>query len=172
MTLSAYCAGKFALEGFAEALALEVAPLGLSVSLIEPGLVLTPHFTANRGRGRGATSPESPYYAWFVQHEKMVEDILRKNRITPLDVAKAVHKAFLAPRPKLRYVVGWRAKLLISLRRHLPGKIFERLYFRQVIRLVTRPREPTGRLNALSLDSVRPADSLAPHSAQENGEKR
>ena len=34
--LSAYCATKFAQEGFAEALALEVAPFGLHSVLIEP----------------------------------------------------------------------------------------------------------------------------------------
>ena len=94
MTLSAYCAGKFAVEGFGESLALEVAPLGLSVSLIEPGLVLTPHFTVNRGRSQAARSPQSPYYDWFVQHEKMVDDILRQHRISGLDVAKVSPQGF------------------------------------------------------------------------------
>jgi len=151
MTLSAYCAGKFALEGFGEALALEVAPLRLHVSLIEPGLVMTPHFTVHRGRAVAALDPNSPYYVWFAQHEKMVDDILRTHRITPVDVAHAVHWALTAKRPKLRYVVGWRAKLLVALRRHLPGEIFEYVYFRQVIRLVTRPSQPAKALGELSL---------------------
>lgn len=166
MTISAYCASKFALEGFGESLALEVAPFGLYVSLIEPGLVMTPHFTVNRGRAKAATNPNSPYYAWFVQHEKIVDDILRTNRITPTDVTKAVHRALTAKRPKLRYVVGWRARLLISLRRHLPGELFERLYFWQTMRMVTRPREPAKGLSELSVPGVMPADYLGLNPAQ------
>ncbi len=154
MTLSAYCAGKFALEGFGESLMLELEPLGLHVSLIEPGLVLTPRFTVNRGRATAAIDPNSLYYNWFVQHEKIVDDILRGNRLTPADVAKTVHRSLTVKRPKLRYVVGWRAKLLISLRRHLPGELFEQLYFWQLIRLVTRPRKPAKELSELYIPSA------------------
>jgi len=160
MTLSAYCASKFALEGFGESLALEVAPLGLHVSLIEPGLVMTPHFTVNRGRAKKAVDPGSPYYTWFAQYEWMVDEILRKRRITPADVARVVYRALTARRPRLRYVVGWRPKVLISLRRHLPGELFERLYFGQVRRAVTRLREPVGELGALSLPDVTPSERL------------
>lgn len=160
MTLSGYCAGKFALEGFGESLALEVQPLGLRVSMIEPGLVMTPHFTVHRGRAKAAMDPGSPYYAWFVQHEHMVDNILRKNRITPADVARTVHRALTDRRPKLRYPVGWRAKLLISLRRHLPGELFERLYFGQVIRRVTQAHRPAAELSTLSIPGAGPTDAL------------
>lgn len=138
MTISAYCAGKFAVEGFGEALALETAPLGLHVSLIEPGLVRTPHFTVNRGQAKASTDPGSPYHKWFVQNETMIDGILEKNRIRPADVAEAVRKALEAKKPRLRYVVGWRAKLLISLRRHLPGEWFDRAYSRGVQRKLAR----------------------------------
>ena len=161
MTLSGYCAGKFALEGFGESLALEVAPLGLHVSLVEPGLVMTPHFTVNRGRARAAVDPQSPYYTWFVQHEKMVDRILQARRITPTDVAQVVYRALQAKRPRLRYVVGRGARLLIALRRYLPGELFERLYFGLVIRIVTRPRTPAQGLDELSLPGIRSTDYLA-----------
>jgi len=137
-TISAYCAGKFAVEGFGEALALETAPLGLHVSLIEPGLVRTPHFTVNRGQAKASIDPSSPYHEWFVQNETMIDGILDKNRIRPSDVAKTVRNALEAKKPRLRYVVGWRAKLLISLRRHLPGEWFDRVYSRGVQRKLAR----------------------------------
>jgi NAD(P)-dependent dehydrogenase (short-subunit alcohol dehydrogenase family) len=40
-TGSIYCASKFAVEGFSESLAQEVAPFGLSVTMVEPGLFRT-----------------------------------------------------------------------------------------------------------------------------------
>lgn len=39
--LSAYCLTKFAIEGFSEAVAEEVAPLGVKVTLVEPGAFRT-----------------------------------------------------------------------------------------------------------------------------------
>jgi NAD(P)-dependent dehydrogenase (short-subunit alcohol dehydrogenase family) len=42
-----YCAGKFALEGLTEALAAEVADLGIQVSLVEPGYFRTDFLTSN-----------------------------------------------------------------------------------------------------------------------------
>jgi len=136
MTLSGYCAGKFALEGFSESLALETAAFGVRVSLIEPGLVSTPHFTVHRGRAKAALSASSPYRVWFSRHERMVDEILKTGRITSEDVAKTVHRALTARRPRLRYVVGWRPKLLVALRRVLPEAWFDRLYLRETVRLM------------------------------------
>ncbi len=45
-------AGKFALEGLGEALAYEVAPIGVHVTLVEPGNVKT-DFTASRRMAGG-----------------------------------------------------------------------------------------------------------------------
>jgi NAD(P)-dependent dehydrogenase (short-subunit alcohol dehydrogenase family) len=140
MTLSAYCSTKFALEGLGESLLLELAPLGICVSLIEPGVAMTPHFTVNRGWARAAVDPARPYYRWFVRHERMVDDLLRARRITAEDVATAIERAITARRPQLRYVVGRGARLMIALQRYLPAETFARLYSHQVVRMVTRPR--------------------------------
>jgi NAD(P)-dependent dehydrogenase (short-subunit alcohol dehydrogenase family) len=152
VTLSGYCAAKFALEGLGESLALEVAPLGISVSLIEPGLVMTPHFTVNRGRARAAVDPSSPYYAWFVRHEAMVDEILRARRISPDDVARAVERALTARRPRLRYVVGAGARLMVALQRYLPGELFARLYSAQVVRRLTAAEPPAGSPGRLEME--------------------
>jgi NAD(P)-dependent dehydrogenase (short-subunit alcohol dehydrogenase family) len=149
MTISGYASSKFALEGFAECLRQEMAPFGVHVSLLEPGLVLTPHFTRNRNRACGAMKPSGPYYAWFCQHEKIVDDLLRRNRFTAADVAKVVGRILDARRPRLRYVVGAKARLVLALRRHVPGEIFERLYWGFVRHLVTRPRRPVHNLSHL-----------------------
>src|SRR5258707_4094629 len=48
-----YSASKFALEGYGEALAYEVAPFGVQVTLVQPGNVRT-DFTASRRMARDA----------------------------------------------------------------------------------------------------------------------
>ncbi|MGW3668252.1 SDR family NAD(P)-dependent oxidoreductase [Streptomyces sp. NPDC005141] len=48
--LSAYQSAKFAVEGFSEALASEVAPLGIEVTIVEPGGIRT-------GWAAGAATP-------------------------------------------------------------------------------------------------------------------
>jgi NAD(P)-dependent dehydrogenase (short-subunit alcohol dehydrogenase family) len=154
MTLSGYAASKFAVEGFAESLAQEVGPLGIGVSVIEPGIVMTPHFTVNRGRARAAIDPAGPYYRWFCQHERMVDAILETRRITPEQVAEVVGRAMTDRRPRLRYVVGWRVKLFLAARKLLPGETFERVYRYFVVRRVTRPRTPAASLSELSLRGV------------------
>lgn len=143
-TLSAYAATKFALEGFGEALALEMAPFGVGVSIIEPGLVFTPHFTVHRGQAKAALDPSSPYRAWFEAHERMVDDILRTKRISPEDVAREVHRALTARRPRRRYVVGWRPRLLIAFKSHLPDAWFDRLYQNVNLRTLTRKAGHAG----------------------------
>jgi NAD(P)-dependent dehydrogenase (short-subunit alcohol dehydrogenase family) len=147
MSIGGYASSKFAAEGFAECLHQEVAAFGIHVSLLEPGLIFTEHFTRNRNRAARAVDPSSPYYAWFCRHEKMVDDLLRRNRFTKVEVARLVQRILEARRPRLRYLVGTRAKLVIGLRRYLPGEVFERLYWGMVRRLVTSPRRPVESLS-------------------------
>jgi NAD(P)-dependent dehydrogenase (short-subunit alcohol dehydrogenase family) len=137
MGRSAYAASKFALEGWGESLALELAPLGIQVVLIEPGIVHTARWTTNQGVATRALEPNSPYHAWFVQAEKMGDDLLRVTPTTPADVAKAVHQALTARQPRMRYIVGRKANLVVLLRRYLPNTWFERFYFGEIIRRVT-----------------------------------
>lgn len=140
--VSAYCASKFAQEGFGESLSMEVEPLGLRVILVEPGIVQTERWTTNRAVAQGALLPESPYYEWFRQSEKEADRLVRSSRTSPRDVAVAVHKALTVARPRLRYMVGRRARLAVALRRCLPGEWFERIYFGAVMRRVTQSAPP------------------------------
>ena len=137
MSIGGYASSKFAVEGFGECLRQEMAPFGVWVSLLEPGLIHTPHFTVNRNQARRAQDPASPYYAWFTKHEQIVDDIMAKNRFGPPEVAQAVCRILTARRPRLRYIVGSKAKWIINLHRYLPGESFERVYWSMVRRMVT-----------------------------------
>jgi NAD(P)-dependent dehydrogenase (short-subunit alcohol dehydrogenase family) len=149
MSISGYASSKFAVEGFAECLWQELAPLGIHVSVLEPGLVLTEHFTRHRNRAARAVNPASPYYRWFCQHESLVDGLLLRGSVTKADVARVVVRILGASRPRLRYPVGRKVKLILALRRHLPGEFFERVYWALVRRMVTRPRQVAQGLSEL-----------------------
>jgi NAD(P)-dependent dehydrogenase (short-subunit alcohol dehydrogenase family) len=142
--VSAYCASKFAQEGFAEALMQELRPFGVYVSLVEPGITKTERWGSNRAIAERATDPKSPYYAWFVEGERIADRLVATSPTRPEAVAWAVYHALTAPQPRLRYVVGWRAQLFVLLRRYLPEPIFERLHFGTAIRWSTRAGVPTA----------------------------
>ncbi|HZN81229.1 MAG TPA: SDR family NAD(P)-dependent oxidoreductase, partial [Mycobacterium sp.] len=99
--LGAYHASKWALEGFSQALAQEVAPFGVHVTLIEPG-----------GFGTdwaGASSKRStPLPDYKEVHEEA--DRLRAQRSDqpgdPQASARAVLKIVDAPEPPLRVFFG------------------------------------------------------------------
>ena len=56
-----YCAGKFALRGFAQALRQEVARNGIRVAIVNPGMVDTPFFDSlDFGPGAGADHSIAP----------------------------------------------------------------------------------------------------------------
>ena len=135
---SAYGSSKFAVEGLAETLNQEIIPFGLRAILIEPGIINTPHWhTENRGVSPRALDPRSPYLARFQKQEQQAEILVERSRTRPSDVAGAIHHALASRHPKTRYVVGRPASLLLTVRRHLPGEIFDQLYFSLVRRAIS-----------------------------------
>ena len=139
--VSVYCASKFAQEGLAEGLALELAPLGIQSVIVEPGMVQTSRWADHRGTAAGARDETSPYHARFWASEAIADRIVERSPTTAADVAAAIHTALAAERPRLRYVVGRGASLAIALRRHLPERTFERLYHGGHLRRLERRTE-------------------------------
>ncbi len=137
MALTAYVASKFALEGFSESLYLEVKPLGIDVVIVEPGIVQTDIWSKRRNIAERARDPLSPYYAWFNRAETAADTLVKTSTLRPPVVARSIAQAMTVKRPKLRYTIGTRASAVLSLRRHLPGETFERIYFAEVMRRVT-----------------------------------
>lgn len=120
-----YSASKFALEGFAEALRMEVKCFGIDVSLIEPGDFKT-DFTAARVRAAGARAA-SPYHAACERALRKMEEEERTGP-DPAIVAVAILALLDARRPPLRVRVGGLAqKSAVSLKTILPETILERL---------------------------------------------
>jgi NAD(P)-dependent dehydrogenase (short-subunit alcohol dehydrogenase family) len=139
--VSIYCASKFAQEGLGEGLALELAPFGIQSVIVEPGIINTSRWHSHRGTAAGAHDPASPYHALFWASEAEADRIVERSPTRSADVARTIHTALTADQPRLRYVVGRGASIVIALRRHLPQTLFERLYFgSQLRRLEARTR--------------------------------
>jgi NAD(P)-dependent dehydrogenase (short-subunit alcohol dehydrogenase family) len=149
MSIAGYSSGKFAVVGLGECLRQEMALLGIFVSVLEPGLIYTPHFGINRNRARRAQDPASPYYFWFCQHEAIVDKLLATNKFTAEDIAGVVHKILTARRPRLHYMVGFKLKLMVALRNIIPFEWFERIHEKIIVRMVARPRHPAAGLSGL-----------------------
>lgn len=138
MSVAPYCASKFGLEGFGEALSLEVKPLGIHVSIIEPGIIETDIWDEERRILPNAHDPQRPYYDLFWAAEELAKKLLKSSQLRPADVGQCILRALTARKPRLRYTVGRRARLVVGLRRHLPGELFEKIYFGEILRLVTK----------------------------------
>jgi NAD(P)-dependent dehydrogenase (short-subunit alcohol dehydrogenase family) len=149
MSIAGYSSGKFAVVGLGECLRQEMALLNIHVSVLEPGLIYTPHFGINRNRARRAVDPASPYYFWFCQHEAIVDKLLATNKFTAADIAAVVYKILTARRPRLHYMVGFKLKLMVTLRDLIPFEWFERIHQKIIVRMVTKPRRPATGLSGL-----------------------
>lgn len=98
----AYCAAKFALEGLSDALAVEVAPYGISVLIVEPGA-----FATSFGAGRSQVSPDSGHYDDTVGPQRRAVDTMDGSQPgDPAKAAAAILEALDAPEPPLRLALG------------------------------------------------------------------
>lgn len=118
-----YSASKFALEGFGEALAYEVAPFGVHVTLVQPGNIAT-DFTASRVLAKGGESDSAYAAAMTTAVSAMERD--EANGAPPAQVAATIQRVLSANRPPRRVSVG-RAGERVGLiaKRLLPFRVFE-----------------------------------------------
>jgi NAD(P)-dependent dehydrogenase (short-subunit alcohol dehydrogenase family) len=109
-----YSATKHAIEAITEALHFEAAPLGIRVVLIEPGAYGTRLLeNAIDGDGFDASSPYWPMHLRF-------EEALGRLRAATggmqdaQEVADLVYTAVNDPKPRLRYLVGQDATMIVG----------------------------------------------------------
>ena len=118
-----YSAGKFALEGLGEALAYEVAPLGVHVTLVEPGNVKT-DFTASRRMAQAAGS--DPVYGAALTKAVGLMERDEANGVPAADVAAVVRRVLESRRPPRRVSVGKAGERVgLLAKRLLPFRAFE-----------------------------------------------
>ncbi|MFD0267295.1 SDR family NAD(P)-dependent oxidoreductase [Streptomyces sp. NPDC127106] len=98
----AYCAAKFAVEGYMESLAPVARTLGVTVSVVEPGAVAT-EFVNNIGIDIEADLDAGPYTGALRTYiDRTVAQFLDGSAQTPAGAAESVMAALTADRPAFR----------------------------------------------------------------------
>lgn len=124
----AYVASKFAIEGLADTLRLELAGTGIHICLIEPGPILSQFrdnaHAAYQHRIRAEDSRHRQEYA-AVEARLLKKGPTAPFTLPPEAVLKKVIHALESPRPRARYPVTVPAHLFAILRRWLPTPMLD-----------------------------------------------
>ncbi len=101
---SLYCASKFALEGFSEALAVELAPFGIYVTIVEPGPFRTDFLTRESLRFGGKAIADYEERRGRVQGT--FEARSGKQPGDPVKLAEALVRLAGEEKPPMRFIGG------------------------------------------------------------------
>lgn len=119
-----YCSSKFAVEGFSEALSMEVRKFNIHVTIVEPGDFKT---NINENRRIAASANSSIYSDEFNRIMSLVNEEVSSSR-EPIVLAKQINKILNKKKPGLRYKIGTpMQRFSVFLKRILPSRLFERL---------------------------------------------
>ena len=131
----AYDASKFAVEAITDALRMELHPWGISVSVIEPGAVVTPIWEKSLGEAEELRSRVVPeryaLYRGLMAAVREEADAAARKALPVSAVVKAVVHALTARKPKTRYVLGRDAWLWLLLNL-LPDRWRDRLILSKI----------------------------------------
>ena len=118
-----YSAGKFAIEGFSEALRMEVKQFNIRIVLINPGDFHTSN-SANRRNFLAPTDINDPYNEQFEKTLSIIEKD-ESNGWEPVVLARNIVKIVECKNPRQRYIIAsFEQKLAVVLKHILPGKLF------------------------------------------------
>jgi len=118
-----YSAGKFAIEGFSEALRMEVKKFKIKVIIINPGDFRTSN-SANRRNFLAPTDINDPYFEQFARTLAVIEKD-ESNGWPPEKLAKTLVRIVGYKNPKHRYIIGsFDNRLAVVIKHVIPRKWF------------------------------------------------
>jgi NAD(P)-dependent dehydrogenase (short-subunit alcohol dehydrogenase family) len=131
--LGPYAASKHAMEGLTDSLRRELRPAGIEVSIIRPGPIATEIW--ERGNAKAdellERMPEAEqHYGAAITAARAGAAERLKEAIPPSEVAEVVAHALTSDKPRTRYLVGPRTRLMAVLATVLPDRWFDRLIAR------------------------------------------
>ncbi len=123
-TMGAYSASKYALEGASEALWYEMRPLGINVSLIQPGFINSNSFkhVYYTPLSHPKRTIEGPYSDYYHHMTPFVEKMMRLSVATPEKIAKCIFNVIKKQNPPLWVAATPDALVFHLIRRILPRR--------------------------------------------------
>ncbi len=106
---SPYVASKWAFEGLSEGLAQELAPFGIRVIVIEPGVTKSAIFAKNIDAPNNSGAYDAHYrrlFQFYAAGYAQATD--------PFEVARLIEHAITTDTPQLRYAVSWGGPEIIA----------------------------------------------------------
>ena len=104
-----YVASKWALEGISEQMAQELAPFGIRVAIIEPGVTKSAIFAKNVDMPAGTGAYDAHYRRMLQMYAAGLN-----HATDPFEVAETIREAIETDAPRLRYTVSWGGPELVG----------------------------------------------------------
>ena len=126
-----YHATKYALEAITDSLRFEVQGFGIKVVLIEPGLIRSGFAEAALSAMDTRTAVDATYAPFHTAVAHVTKESYEKGPLarltgTPDDVADVIARAISTDTPRTRYTVSPSATVLLTLRRLLSDRLWDR----------------------------------------------
>lgn len=130
-TMASYTASKYALEGLSEALWYEAKPLGINVSLIQPGFVRSKAFTRvyYTEKSKSARQESETYGDYYANMAPFVERFMRLSLSDSGGIARSILRVIKTENPPLWIPSTLDAYVFYYLRRFIPRRILLPLLF-------------------------------------------
>jgi NAD(P)-dependent dehydrogenase (short-subunit alcohol dehydrogenase family) len=121
-----YSASKFAMEAYSDALRMELAPFGVRVVLVEPGVIDTPLYEVAASSLSGYGDALEPYRALWTAGFGFPERLLKAAAAVD-SIAATLAKAALERKPRARYRPGLQNRMNTRLLTTLPTRSADRI---------------------------------------------
>jgi short-subunit dehydrogenase len=131
-----YNSTKYAVESLSDGLRMELAPFGVQVSLVEPGVIDTGFTDRSMKEAEKTRRADSPYAA-ILDHAEDLRKMSDMTAVGPACISRAIEKAATSRWPRARYVAPFRAQLMVGFLRAMPTRLAD-FVMRNVVGLTRR----------------------------------